>query len=839
MSLPAPYQEHYYIGNGSTVEFPFGSDFTALAEANVKCIIYFDDGTSCVPTFTVNMGAGSITIVTLTKPDGTVLTVPPVGSVVRVFRETPEQQNVTASQLQNYTAKQLEKIFDSIVAMIQENGYTAEHKTLRLTETQRDLSLQKLGEDEDQCLLYWDEETGTIKSTEYTQDGIKSDVERANSVADEAKSIAQTTQANLSTHVGNSNNPHQTSLEKLTDTKIEDLTAGQFLQFDGLHWKNVYSSAVVYWGGILGTLTDQTDLMNKFAEYVRTDGTSVMTAPLLMRATGSFKCAIAPCWDGVGFFKLNNDDSVTLMASMEEIDGLTPATNNKYNLGKLVYRWKNLYLSGTAYMTKINNGFDIAVPVTNSADTLALKSQVDDAANSGEQLYTTGVWYAKMYAATVVPTGAEYDGRNYADFSQVDSDNNPVIKVYTGASGAWTLTETITPPKNHNGYMTITSKIWDIAEQSGQQGGQVLWSHNQNTFTPYPRIVSFESVNITGNSTVDMPLNPTGNSIVNKDFVENALLNHGTGRNVGDVFWTMRTDSSLNGSVECNGSTYNTTDFSGAHNIGQLLEDGKIPYVSLATYATLLSTNGAVGVFGWDGAGTTAFRVPSLNDIFIETGTAAQIGDYLPAGLPNITGKMAGEGVNSDANPAQGCFRGERDDDYGANQNGYGKARNYFDASRSSSIYGNSTTVQPKSVRYRAMVQLAISASDQAVETCTQVLSDVAGLKDANNFTATGKANIANLCMPNYAAGVEVQNATTTSGSYTATSNGQFMLDILAGPNTTTFKINNIAVGQQKATTTGAFNATYNVFVKAGDSITWTCGASVTMKAYFYPMTGI
>ena len=54
----------------------------------------------------------------------------------------------------------------------------------------------------------------------------------------------------------------------------------------------------------------------------------------------------------------------------------------------------------------------------------------------------------------------------------------------------------------------------------------------------------------------------------------------------------------------------------------------------------------------------------------------------------------------------------------------------HIDASRSSSVYSNDvTTIQPKSVRYRAMVQLAIAASDTALETCTQVLSDVAALK--------------------------------------------------------------------------------------------------------------
>ena len=80
--------------------------------------------------------------------------------------------------------------------------------------------------------------------------------------------------------------------------------------------------------------------------------------------------------------------------------------------------------------------------------------------------------------------------------------------------------------------MTITSKIWDIAEQTGQQGGLVLWAHNQGTFTPYPRIVSFESINITGDSTVVMPASPTDNSIPNKKYIDDLIA----GLDVPDLF---------------------------------------------------------------------------------------------------------------------------------------------------------------------------------------------------------------------------------------------------------------------------------------------------------------
>ena len=278
----------------------------------------------------------------------------------------------------------------------------------------------------------------------------------------------------------------------------------------------------------IGTTVIKTDWEEEIDEiigdggFVRTDGTSVMTGPLLMRATDDFKCAVAPYWDGVGFFKLNNNNSVTLMASLEYEDSFTPATDNKYDLGASTKRWKDARIA-RVITAVVNNGYDIAVPVTASADTLALKSQVDLAANSGAQLYTTGVWYAKMYAATVVPTGAEYDGRNYADFSQVDNDNNPIIVIYEGQSGVWAELTRITPPAEYNGYITVTSKIWDIAEQAGQQGGKVLWSHTSKTFTPYPQIISFENINVTGDSTVAMPVMPSGTQIVNKQYVDDAI----------------------------------------------------------------------------------------------------------------------------------------------------------------------------------------------------------------------------------------------------------------------------------------------------------------------------
>ena len=382
-------------------------------------------------------------------------------------------------------------------------------------------------------------------------------------------------------------------------------------------------------------------------------------------------------------------------------------------------------------LEKASKDGDFATPITDEnlgitqAEQTELENKIDLAANSGRMITAQGFWYAKMYSETVAPSAE--DGTNYADFSQVDGQGNPIIVTYNRVSGAWVQDETITPPADYDGYVPITSKIWDIAEQDGQQGGRILWNHTSKEFTPYPQIVSFDSIEITGDSTVEMPLVPTDDNIANVGFVKATI---GGARNIGDIFFTMRKDSAMNGAVECNGGTYSTEDFDGAASIGNMLALNKIPYVSLATYQTLLNTQGSVGVFGWDGAGTTTFRVPSLEDIFIETGTAAQLGDYLPAGVPNITVNPTAPGEEQiyTKDWATGAMTGVRtgahaDAGSGAISCGYVT----FDASRSSSVYRNDVdTVQPNAVRYRAMVQLAISATDEAVETCTAITAQVA-----------------------------------------------------------------------------------------------------------------
>ena len=68
----------------------------------------------------------------------------------------------------------------------------------------------------------------------------------------------------------------------------------------------------------------------------------------------------------------------------------------------------------------------------------------------------------------------------------------------------------------------------------------------------------------------------------------------------------------------------------------------------------------------------------------------------------------------------------------------------YFDASRSSSIYGNSNTVQPNSVHYSFCIQVYNAANKLSTVNVSEILSEVQGKAGINleNLTSLAKSLI-------------------------------------------------------------------------------------------------
>lgn len=120
---------------------------------------------------------------------------------------------------------------------------------------------------------------------------------------------------------------------------------------------------------------------------------------------------------------------------------------------------------------------------------------------------------------------------------------------------------------------------------------------------------------------------------------------------------------------------------------GYLICDGS--EVSRTTYSDLFNVIGTI--FG-SGDGSTTFAIPDLLDKFIQGDTV--VGTSKAAGLPNITGNT-GYGGHEVGTMSGAFYSGGGSTVWGPNSYEYETHTAYFDASRSSSIYGRSSTVQP------------------------------------------------------------------------------------------------------------------------------------------------
>lgn len=122
---------------------------------------------------------------------------------------------------------------------------------------------------------------------------------------------------------------------------------------------------------------------------------------------------------------------------------------------------------------------------------------------------------------------------------------------------------------------------------------------------------------------------------------------------------------------------------------GWLLCDGSA--ISRTDYSELFEV---IGTTYGAGDGSTTFNLPNLIDRFLQGSATA--GTYKAAGLPNITGWF-GQRTSSNTIADNVLFTkntsGVNSEDIAAGAVGSGKV--YFDASRVSSVYGASTTVQP------------------------------------------------------------------------------------------------------------------------------------------------
>ena len=125
--------------------------------------------------------------------------------------------------------------------------------------------------------------------------------------------------------------------------------------------------------------------------------------------------------------------------------------------------------------------------------------------------------------------------------------------------------------------------------------------------------------------------------------------------------------------------------------------------VSRTTYASLFR---AIGTKWGAGDGSTTFSLPDADGRVMQGVTdASKVGQYLEAGLPNITGGFS-RAFQIRGSYADGAFASDGVNRYQETEVNYETPSITFNASRSSNIYDNSTTVQPPSFQTLIIIKI-------------------------------------------------------------------------------------------------------------------------------------
>lgn len=210
------------------------------------------------------------------------------------------------------------------------------------------------------------------------------------------------------------------------------------------------------------------------------------------------------------------------------------------------------------------------------------------------------------------------------------------------------------------------------------------------------------SINITVEKIKEIDPTLLNNAIVQTQLPVGTILSYVfDGNNPPEGFWP------LNGSLVPNARTAIPQFVKKLEETDANIGTEKL-IVGLQQWNDIYNANGSCGKFAWSG---TDLKFPAIN-CFIQglgiNGTLNDLAKLIPAGLPNITGKAGVQPGISGTYRLEGAFytadNNVRVD--GGDSNSWSYPNLALDASRSSSIYGNSDTVQPQSIKYPYIISI-------------------------------------------------------------------------------------------------------------------------------------
>lgn len=325
------------------------------------------------------------------------------------------------------------------------------------------------------------------------------------------------------------------------------------------------------------------------------------------------------------------------------------------------------------------------------------------------------------------------------------------------------------------------------------------------------------------------------NIVINNNVISAPTIN---ARNIGEIVPSVLplTDAGLHlldGSlIDGNGIYGEFVDY-----IAGLVSSYPNLFISETDWQASISSYGVCGKFVYNTELNTV-RLPKISGFVEGTHSINTLGDLVEAGLPNITGGFRGTGQNSSSSDSyeRGVFKAI------ANGTGYSGASGNdvktwdFDASRSSSIYGNSDTVQPQSIKVLLYVVVA-NSSRKEIDVNTEkniVDNNLKADKDFSNVVLPNQNFIQKSIswgMPDYSRGIQL----TGSDSFTCPSAG-FVTIHGSGGNSGRAYVNGNLVG---SFSNSSADSSANFFVSKNDVITLRSGYTFGTDSYFYPLKGV
>lgn len=223
---------------------------------------------------------------------------------------------------------------------------------------------------------------------------------------------------------------------------------------------------------------------------------------------------------------------------------------------------------------------------------------------------------------------------------------------------------------------------------------------NSATATKLQTPKTINDVSFDGSENIDIPVGVMTVNGIEPDANGDVVV---AGLPVGHIYFSLE-KTVPTGSLPLNGGTYAHLAYIDLWNY--ILEQGN--YLTFDEWQAMYDANdGNVPFYAITQSGSQSqwrFRVPSINGWVKGASSLEEVGSYLEAGLPNITGEvLATANVNAYENAIEdsavfGTNQASRKT-IGESSASYDLYSTLgFDASRSNPIYGNSDTVQPPSV---------------------------------------------------------------------------------------------------------------------------------------------